>query len=249
MEDNLSDYKVDLHVHTVLSPCAEVEMIPPLIVETALELGIRLIAITDHNASANIEAVQKAAENSTLNVLPGMEIQTREEVHSLCLFDTLAQIEKFQSLVNTTLPPIKNNAEHFGEQFVVDESGDFIRREEQLLLVSSSMSLNEAWKITNDLGGLFIPAHVNRKAFGLLENLGLVPTDITIEGLEISRHITPDDAQIAYPQIKGYPLIQNGDVHRLDEFNSKMILTLSSPCIAEIRLALRNLNDRKITFL
>jgi predicted metal-dependent phosphoesterase TrpH len=182
LEDNLSDNKVDLHVHTVLSPCAEVEMIPPLIVETALELGIRLIAITDHNASANIEAVQKAAENSTLNVLPGMEIQTREEVHSLCLLDTLAHIEKFQILVNTTLPPIKNNAEHFGEQFVVDESGDFIRREEQLLLLSSRMSLNEAWKITNDLGGLFIPAHVNRKAFGLLENLGLVPTDITIEG-------------------------------------------------------------------
>ena len=249
MEENLSDYKVDLHVHTVLSPCAEVEMIPPLIVETALELGIRLIAVTDHNASANVEAVQKAAENTGLHVLPGMEIQTREEVHSLCLFDTLAQIEKFQNCVDATLPPIKNDAEHFGEQFIVDESGEFIRREEQLLLVSSSMSINEAWKFTNDLGGLFIPAHVNRKAFGLLENLGLVPTDIAIEALEISRHITPEGAQAAYPQIKGYPLIQNGDVHRLDEFNNKMTLTILSPCIAEIRMALRNLNDRKITFL
>jgi len=249
LEDNLSEYKVDLHVHTVLSPCAEVEMIPPLIVETALELGIRLIGITDHNASANIEAVQKAAKNTSLHVLPGMEIQTREEVHSLCLFDTLAQIEKFQHFVDATLPPINNDAEHFGEQFVVDESGDFIRREEQLLLVSSSVSINEAWKFTNDIGGLFIPAHVNRKAFGLLENLGIVPTDIEIEALEISRHLTPEGAQVSYPQIKGYPLIQDGDVHRLDEFNNKMVMTLSSPCIAEIRMALKNLNERKITFL
>jgi hypothetical protein len=232
----------------VLSPCAEVEMIPPLIVEYALDLGINLIAITDHNASANIEAVQKAARNTPLHVLPGMEIQTREEVHSLCLFDTLEQIMQLQKLVTETLPPIKNEAEHFGEQFVVDDTGDFIRREEQLLLVSSSLSLNEAWKFVNDLGGLFIPAHVNRKAFGLLESLGLVPTDIQIEALEISKHLNPADAVKQFPQIKGYPLIQDGDVHRLDEFNGRMTLFLEKPSIDEIRMAIHSKNNRLIGF-
>ncbi|MDP3721003.1 MAG: hypothetical protein Q8R09_00970, partial [Anaerolineaceae bacterium] len=213
-------------------------MIPPLIVEYALDLGINLIAITDHNASANIEAVQKAARNTPLHILPGMEIQTREEVHSLCLFDTLDQIMQLQKLVTETLPPIKNEAEHFGEQFVVDETGDFIRREEQLLLVSSSLTLNEAWKVVTNLGGLFIPAHVNRKAFGLLETLGLVPTDIQIEALEISKHLNPADAVKQFPQIKGYPLIQDGDVHRLDEFNGRMTLFLEKPSIDEIRMAI-----------
>ncbi len=66
-------YVAELHIHTVLSPCAEIEMIPPLIVRTALERGINLIAITDHNASANVEAVSKAAQGSELTVLPGME--------------------------------------------------------------------------------------------------------------------------------------------------------------------------------
>lgn len=235
-------------MHTVLSPCAEVEMIPPLIVEYALDLGITLIAITDHNASANIEAVQKAAHNTPLHVLPGMEIQTREEVHSLCLFDTLEQILLLQKIVTETLPPIKNEAEHFGEQFVVDETGVFIRREEQLLLVSSSLSLNDAWKFVNDLGGLFIPAHVNRKAFGLLESLGLVPTDIQIEALEISKHINPADAAKQLPQIIGYPLIQDGDVHRLDEFNGKMTLYIEKPTIKEIRLAIHNKKGRLIGF-
>ncbi len=83
--------RADPHVHTVLSPCAGVEMIPPLIVQEALERGIRLIAITDHNASANIPAVMEAARGTGLTVLPGMELQTREEVHLLCLFDTLEQ--------------------------------------------------------------------------------------------------------------------------------------------------------------
>ena len=244
----ITPFKTDLHVHTVLSPCAEVEMIPPLIVEYALEMGITLIAITDHNASANIEAVQKAARNTPLHVLPGMELQTREEVHSLCLFDTLEQINLLQNLVSKTLPAIKNDAAHFGEQFVVDETGDFIRREEQLLLVSTSLSLNDAWKAVNELGGLFIPAHVNRKAFGLLESLGMVPTDIQIEALEISKHVTPVEAVKLFPQIKGYPLIQNGDVHRLDEFNGSMTLFIEEPCIAEIRKAIHKINKRMIAF-
>jgi 3',5'-nucleoside bisphosphate phosphatase len=223
-------------------------MIPPLIVEYALDLGINLIAITDHNSSANIEAVQKAALNTPLHVLPGMEIQTREEVHSLCLFDTLEQIMLLQKLVSETLPVIENDPEHFGEQFVVDETGDFIRREDQLLLVSTSLSINDAWKVVTDLGGLFIPAHVNRKAFGLLESLGLVPTDIQIEALEISKHINSVDAVKQFPQIKGYPLIQDGDVHRLDEFNGKMTLFLEKPSIEEIRMAIHNTNDRMIGF-
>lgn len=223
-------------------------MIPPLIVEYALDLGITLIAITDHNASANIEAVQKAALNTPLHVLPGMELQTREEVHSLCLFDTLEQIMLLQKLVSETLPPIENEPEHFGEQFVVDETGDFIRREDQLLLVSSSLSINDAWKVVTDLGGLFIPAHVNRKAFGLLENLGLVPTDIQIEALEISKHISLEEAYKKFPQIKGYPLIQDGDVHRLDEFNGKMTLHIEKPSIEEIRLAIHNKDGRMTSF-
>ncbi|MRS02527.1 hypothetical protein EG832_04780 [bacterium] len=223
-------------------------MIPPLIVEYALDLGLNLIAITDHNSSANIEAVQKAAQNTPLHVLPGMELQTREEVHSLCLFDSLEQIMLLQKLVSETLPQIENDPEHFGEQFVVDETGEFIRREEQLLLVSSSLTLNDAWKVVTDLGGLFIPAHVNRKAFGLLENLGLVPTDIQIEALEISKHISPTEAVRQFPQIKGYPLLQDGDVHRLDEFSEKMTLFLEKPSIEEITLAIHNKNGRMISF-
>jgi 3',5'-nucleoside bisphosphate phosphatase len=223
-------------------------MIPPLIVECALDLGITLIAITDHNASANIAAVMKAAQSTSLRVLPGMELQTREEVHSLCLFDTLEQITQFQQVVSPSLPAMQNQPDHFGEQFVVDETGDFIRREDQLLLVSSSLTLTEAWKLVTQLGGLFIPAHVDRKAFGLLESLGLVPTDICIEALEVSRHLHPSDAPQKFPQLTGYPLIQNGDVHRLDEFNGKMSLSLAASTIAEIQKAIQNLEGRSINF-
>jgi predicted metal-dependent phosphoesterase TrpH len=106
----MKTFRADLHVHTVLSPCAEVEMIPPLIVQTALNHKIDIIAITDHNASANVRAVQKAADGTGLTVLPGMEVQTHEDVHMLCLFASLLDISAnkmlWMKMVNTFTPKI-----------------------------------------------------------------------------------------------------------------------------------------------
>lgn len=236
---SIRQFRADLHVHTVLSPCAEVEMIPPLIVETALELGIDLIAITDHNSTANIAAVQKAARSTSLVVLPGMELQTKEDVHSLCLFDTLDQAAEFQNIVDSTLPDIKNNDDMFGSQFVVDATGEYIRNEERLLITSSSLSINEAFAIVHEMGGLFIPAHINRKTFGLIENLGFLPPDLNFCAVEISRHITPQQARIQIPSIGNTPIIQNGDVHRLDDFFGTLLLEMEKISVTEISYALK----------
>ena len=156
----MKKYRADLHVHTVLSPCAEVEMIPPLIVQKALEKNIDLIAITDHNASANVEAVQKAAEGTGLTVLPGMEVQSREEVHLLTLFETLDALQAWQAEVDRSLPDLPNQPEFFGEQFVVDETGEFLRGEPRMLLTSTRFSIDEIFNRVRTLGGIVIPAHV-----------------------------------------------------------------------------------------
>jgi PHP family Zn ribbon phosphoesterase len=242
--DQLKTFKAELHLHTVLSPCASVEMIPPLIIQTAQAKQIDLIAVTDHNSTANIQAVMQAAQGSRIIVLPGMELQTKEEIHSLCLFDTLDQIEEFQKFVSRSLPNIENKPDAFGEQFIVDPSGDFIRREDRLLLTSTSFSLKAAWELVNQLGGLLIPAHVNRTVFGLLPVLGFVPEDIALEVLEISRQITPLQARQQYPQLEKYPLIQNGDAHQLEEILGVTTFTLHSPQISEIRLAINGLQGR-----
>jgi hypothetical protein len=243
----MNTFRADLHVHTVLSPCAEVEMIPPLIVQEALERGIHLIAITDHNTTGNIHAVMEAARGTDLTVLPGMELQTREEVHLLCLFDRLEQAETWQKVVDSALPQRSNNPDFFGEQFIVDVSGKFIRREERLLIVSAEIGLDEAAAQVHAMGGFSIPAHVDRKAFSLISNLGLVPPGF--EALEISRHLKPSEAVIRYPQIRGYPLIQSGDVHRLDEFLGACEFHIEAPTLSEIRMALKSVEDRTLLIL
>jgi PHP family Zn ribbon phosphoesterase len=244
----MKSYIAELHVHTVLSPCAEVEMLPPLIVQEALDQGIELIAITDHNASANVRAVQKAAAGSGLVVLAGMELQTREEVHMLCIFDTVEQLEAWQSTVDVYMPALANNPEYYGDQFVVDENGDYIRTEPQLLITSADLSLHEAVEGVHALDGMVIPAHVNRNTFSLLTNLGLVPTDVHFDALEISRHLSPADAPVKFPQLRGYPLIQSGDVHRLDEFLGRNIFKVESPSVAELKMALAQQRGRSMAF-
>ena len=223
-------------------------MIPPLIVQEALARGIRLLAITDHNACANVAAVQEAAAGTGLVVLAGMEAQTREEVHVLCLFDGLEQALAWEKELRATLPLRENDAEHFGDQFVVDAAGDFVRRETQLLLTSANLSIEAVCQGVERLGGITVPAHVDRKAFGLIANLGLVPPDLPIAALEVSRHLHPFDAPKQYPQLRGFPLLQGGDAHRLNEFLGANVFLIETPTVAEITMALRKERGRGVSF-
>jgi hypothetical protein len=143
------------------------------------------------------------------------------------------------------MPKIANNPDFFGEQFVVDETGDFIRREESLLLTSSSLTIKEACESVGKFGGILIPAHVNRKAFGLLPTLGFIPEELSCNKvMEISRHISKDRAVLEYPQLAGKVLIQSGDVHRLNEFLGVNQFRISKPTISELNMAFENIDGR-----
>jgi PHP family Zn ribbon phosphoesterase len=242
----MKDFRADLHVHTVLSPCAEVEMIPPLIVQRALELDINLIAITDHNASANVQAVQKAAEGTTLTVLAGMEVQSRENVHLLTLFESLEELEAWQEQVDEALPSLPNRPEFLGEQFVVEADGEFIRTDPRLLLTSASLSIDEIFRRVPALGGIVIPAHVERTTYGLLPTLGLISDEWNLPALEISRHTTSEKVAASFPVVNRYPLMQSGDVHRLDEFAGITLFTMNAPTLPEILMAFRQIEGRSV---
>jgi PHP family Zn ribbon phosphoesterase len=243
----MKTFRAELHVHTVLSPCADVEMIPPLIVQSALERKIDLLAITDHNASANVSAVQKAARGTALTVLPGMEVQSREDVHLLTLFEALETLETWQAEVDRSLPDLPNRPEFFGEQFVVDETGKFIRHEPRLLLTATSLSIDEIFARVQALGGLVIPAHVERTSYGLLPTLGLISETWHVAALEISRHTSSEQAAMQFPVLRRYPLVRSGDVHRLDEFLGSTLFTLVSPTLMEMRLAFQNIEGRRVS--
>ncbi len=221
-------------------------MIPPFIVQRAEELALGLIAITDHNSAENVAAVIEAARGHELAVLPGMEVQSKEEVHLLCLFDTVEQVLGWQEVVYAHLPPLKNKEDVFGPQFVVDATGDFLRYNERLLLTSVSLSVEEVAREVHSRKGLCIAAHIDRPAFSLLANLGFVPPDSHFAALEISRHARADDMRQQNPSLAGYAFISSGDAHQLDQISDRTILTIEEPTIAEIAMAFRGEAGRRV---
>lgn len=238
-------YQADLHIHTVLSACAEVEMIPPLIVAEALSQGLDLIAITDHNATANAAAVMEAARGTGLTVLPGMEFQTQEEVDLLCIFGSLAPALIWQQEVNAYLLPLQNDRELFGPQFVVDAEGDFVREELSFYQGPAQIPLEEAARTVRALGGLAIPAHIERPAKGLLGVLGFWPSALRVDAAEVSPNLSPLEARQRFSSLADIPLITNSDAHWLDTIGQvRTTFFLAAPTITELRRALNGEDER-----
>ncbi|MDI3538240.1 MAG: 3,5-nucleoside bisphosphate phosphatase [Bacillota bacterium] len=243
--------KADLHVHTVLSPCAELEMGPRAIVAAAAANGIGLLGITDHNAWANVPAVAALAAREGIAVLPGMEVQTREEVHVLCFFPDLASLAVVGEEIRRHLPRIENRPEVFGDQVIVDAEENILGFENTLLLNSVELTLEEVQDITRRAGGLFIPAHVDRPAFSLLANLGVVPPALEPDALEISGRVTPEEVKSLFPALTGYSLITSSDAHRLSDLATPRAtwFYVAAPTLAEVVLALAGLEGRKVVIV
>jgi len=242
----MSFFTADLHLHTVLSACAEMEMLPEFILERAQELGLNLIAVTDHNSAENVAAMLKAAQGTGIAVLPGMEVQTREEVHLLCLFDTLEQVLDWQQVVYAHLPPLKNKENVFGTQVVLDVDGEPVGTNDRLLATSVSLSVDQVVQRVRDLKGLCIPSHVDRPAYSLIANLGFIPPDLGVVGVEISHLVGPKEARARFPQLEQYSLVASGDAHRLKEIARRTTLKMAEPTVAELALALAGEADRGV---
>lgn len=231
----------DFHIHTLLSPCAEIEMTPHHIVMRAAQYGVDAVAITDHNASANAAAAVEAAKSYGVKVFPGMEVECREEAHIVVLFDTLEQLAAWQKIVDAHMSGLKNNAERFGAQFIVDDDDNFIAEEERMLLGPLKLPAAEVIQKVNAMGGMAIAAHVDRPAYSLLMQLGFLPSDMGLAAAEISsagiRELKEQKLKLA---LGGLNYVTDSDAHMMDSFinGPKNLITVKSLTVAELKLAL-----------
>ncbi|PKM50137.1 MAG: phosphoesterase [Firmicutes bacterium HGW-Firmicutes-7] len=202
----------DFHIHTALSPCGENSMTPNNIVNMALLNGLDAIAITDHNTCQNVEAVLQVAKGTELIVIPGMEIETKEEIHILCLFEELEAAYKMQECIFQKLPDIRNKDKLFGEQLLFNSEDDIIGKEERLLTQATELSLNEVIKLVQFHKGVCIPAHIDRPSYSIISNLGMIPSNMNLPTLEISRHA---NYETLAKQFSNYSILQSSDSHEL----------------------------------
>lgn len=208
-------FKGDLHIHTALSPCGDNDMTPNNIINMSIIKGLDIIAITDHNSCGNARACMETAVGKDIIVIPGMEVQTREDIHALCLFKDINYAEEFEKYVYLKLPDIKNKAELFGEQLLLDLNDKIIGNIDRMLLASADISFDDAFYAVNELDGVFIPAHIDREGFSLILNLGFIPKYLNIKTVEYFS-IDKINELIKKGIINGsYNFIKSSDAHYL----------------------------------
>lgn len=240
----LREYSADVHIHTCLSPCASLDLSPREIVERAKAKSLDIIAITDHNTAKNVQVVMRLGEKVGLKVIPGMEVQTREEIHLLTLFPDWPSTAAWDEEVRQHLPDVQNDPEIFGDQPIVDDEGNIVQFEERLLLNSIDLSLEEVKRRVEGYGGLTIPSHFDKGSFSLISQLGLIPENMELEALEMSRKSNFPSMGSAPPRIAR---IVSSDAHRLEDIgNARTVLLLAEATLGELRLAFRGREGRKI---
>lgn len=240
-------FKADLHIHTVLSPCGDLEMSPTNIIKRAKELGIKCLGITDHNSTLNAKLAKKVGKDNDIFVLMGAEVTSKEEAHCLSFFEDEESLDKFQVWLDEKLPMIELDEDKFGYQLVVNEEEEIIDQKEFLLINAIDADLDEIYEKVHSLNGLFIPAHVNKAANSLTSQLGFIPPDIKADALEISRHVTKQNFIKKNAYLKKFQFIQDSDAHFIDSIGEVYCnLIVEELSFSEIRLAIGGKEGRYI---
>ncbi len=215
----MQKYYYELHIHSCLSPCAEDDMTPASIAGMGSLCGLNLMALTDHNTTGNLPAFFDACKIHGIVPVGGMELTTAEEIHIICLFDTLSAAMAFGEAVYTHLPPMKNRPEIFGNQLYTDAQDNILGTEEKLLLMASDLTLDEAEELVKKHSGVCYPAHIDRESNGILAILGDIPPEAEFTAYELNDSANLDGCTKKCPLITGMEMLTCSDAHRLWEIN------------------------------
>lgn len=210
----MNRYLVDLHIHTLLSPCGDLDMSPAVIVDYALRAGLDAIAVCDHNTTLQAATVKAVGEPKGLRVFFGIELTTREEAHCVAILPDAATAGKLQEWVDAHILKLPNVPEKFGDQVWVDEDEDIAGEIEWYLNSPINKSVEEVAGKVQELGGLFVPAHVDRTANSLIGQLGFISPMLPVNAVEYNFKDKIDAMRAkGHKYLNNYSLYTASDAH------------------------------------
>lgn len=201
----------DLHIHSCLSPCADEDMTPQNICAMARLKGLQMIAVADHQSAGNLPALDACARQEGLLLMPALEVCTREEVHLLAYFGDVEAALVMGAWCRELLPGILNRPDFFGRQVYRDAEDNELGEEPLLLLMALDAGLTEVVRKVRTLGGVPVPAHINRGSNGLLTALGFIPEEDGFTALETDRRLP------LMADVSAYRVLHSSDAHNLGD--------------------------------
>jgi len=230
-------YRADLHIHSILSPCAALEMAPAAIISNAKKRGLDMIALSDHNSTLNCEVTVALGREAGISVLRAAEVTSAEEVHSLVILPDENAMLGFQKWLERHSTHAPHDPEIFGYQLVVDVHENIVAEIDHFLTAALDASLEEVGAAAHSLGGLFIPAHIDRQSFSITSQLGFIPEELFVDAVEVVGGMTD----------LLYPVVRNSDAHMPEHIGRRFTTyMLENPSFEELALALRGEKGRHI---
>ncbi len=171
----MKKYYYDLHIHSCLSPCGDDDSTPNSIVGMGKLNGLSMMALTDHNTCKNCGAFFEAANRYGIIAIAGMELTTAEEIHVICLFESLEDALEFDKVIEDRRFKIKNRTDIFGNQLICDSVDNIVGTEEFLLSNATDVSFEDVYDLVKNHGGVCYPAHIDRDSNSVTAVLGGLP--------------------------------------------------------------------------
>ncbi|MBQ1806601.1 MAG: PHP domain-containing protein [Ruminococcus sp.] len=228
-------YYYDLHLHSCLSPCGDIDMTPNNIVHMAKLLGLDVIALTDHNTSHNCEAAMAVGREIGLLVIPGMEMTTSEDIHAVCLFPDLEKALAWSDYVDAHRIKVKNRVNIYGEQIIMNELDEPIGEIEHLLLPATEISIMHAYAKVKEFGGICYPAHIDRDSLSILSVLGEIDESCGFKTAELADISKLDELKKHHPILDTLHIITCSDAHYLENMrgaeNTLELEELTAECV------------------
>lgn len=206
----------DLHLHSCLSPCGDMDMTPNNLVNMAKLLGLDVIALTDHNSSRNCAAAMAVGEKIGLTVIPGMELTTCEDIHVVCLFPDLEKALEWDAYVDARRIKVRNRPEIYGRQVVMNENDEETGEIEHLLLPATEISIMNAYPTVKAFGGICYPAHIDRDSFSVLSVLGEIDESCGFRTAELADLKKLPALQKQHPVLAAMTVVTGSDAHYLE---------------------------------
>lgn len=210
----------DLHMHSCLSPCADDDMTPVTMAGIAALNGLNIAALTDHNSCGNLPAFFAACRAYGVVPIAGIELETAESVHVVCLFEEYDNAIAFwQNVKENYMMPFKNDVAMFGGQYYMNEDDEVVGTEEILLITSTSLSLDDGVQLAREYGAFVFPAHIDRPSNGIIEVLGDIPPEPGFTAVEFNSGEKIDEYREKYAVVKGAKVLVDSDAHRVTSIN------------------------------
>ncbi len=210
-------YHYDLHIHSVLSPCADCLMTPNNIFNMAMLKKLDIIAVTDHNTMKQLPVCHELSKSYDMLFVPGVEITVSEGFDILVYFKTLKDALAVDQCIQKGIKPIPIDETFYGKQEIMNIYDETMRHYPYVLIEPLTLSIKDIKTIIAPYETICVLPHANRLQKSMMKYI----KNMSFDAVEYT----------SLPSFETYLSVYNSDAHQITELlesTEKNAIELSS---------------------